>query len=56
MTKLPNIDTRIDEEKLILMTSTFDVISENPLHDADFGEGRILHVLVAAILGLTVLG
>lgn len=27
-----------DEEKLILMTSTFDVLSENVLHTADFGE------------------
>jgi elongator complex protein 1 len=43
MIRSTNIDTRIDEEKLILMTSTFDVISENPLHAADFGEGRILH-------------
>jgi hypothetical protein len=29
-----------DEYKLILMTSTFDVLSEIPLHAAEFGEGQ----------------
>ncbi len=27
------------EDKLLVMTSTFDVISEGPLHPAEFGEG-----------------
>ena len=31
-----------DEYKLILMTSTFDVLSEIPLHPAEFGEGQLL--------------
>ena len=29
----------LGEEKLILMTSTFDVSTEMPLHSIDFGEG-----------------
>lgn len=29
----------IGDEKLILMTSAFDVLSEAPLHTADYGEG-----------------
>ena len=34
-----SLDTHIGEEKLMLMTSTFDILSENPLHAAEFGEG-----------------
>lgn len=29
----------IGDEKLILMTSALDVLSEAPLHTADYGEG-----------------
>lgn len=29
----------VGEEKLIIMTSTFDVLSEAPLHTNEFGEG-----------------
>ncbi|EPQ55375.1 IkappaB kinase complex, IKAP component [Gloeophyllum trabeum ATCC 11539] len=32
------------DEKLILMTSTFDVLSEAPLHAADFGEDAPINV------------
>ena len=28
------------DNKLILMTSTFDVLSEAPLHTDDYGEGK----------------
>lgn len=38
------------EEKLILMTSTFEVISEAPLETVDFGEG--LSILILEIGGL----
>lgn len=28
------------ERKLIILTSTFDVLSENPLYVEEFGEGK----------------
>jgi len=31
----------IGEENLLLMTSTFDVLSEAPLNTEDFGEGKL---------------
>ena len=34
------------DEKLILMTSTFDVVSETTLHPSDFGEGALLKYLI----------
>jgi elongator complex protein 1 len=33
------------EHKLILLTSSFDVLSEKPLHIEDFGEGKLPHFL-----------
>lgn len=46
--QVPHIDCVLSEcanlfiadEKLILMTSTFDVVSETTLHPSDFGEGE----------------
>ena len=32
----------VGESKLVLMSSTFDVISEAPLHTDEFGEGTIV--------------
>ena len=31
----------LGEENLLLMTSTFDVLSEAPLNTEDFGEGKL---------------
>jgi hypothetical protein len=41
------------EEKLILMTSTFDVLSEMPLHTSDFGEGPFGPIVSAQCTQLT---
>lgn len=36
---IPSYSQHVGDEKLILMTSTFDVLTESPLHPDDFGEG-----------------
>lgn len=37
-----NADLFTADDKLILMTSTFDVVTETTLHPGDFGEGVML--------------
>lgn len=35
---------------MIVMTSTFDVLSEGPLHPSDFGEGPIDPLISLSVL------
>jgi elongator complex protein 1 len=43
------------DSKLILMTATFDILSEAPLHTADFGDGAYCFPILCALFSPTII-